>query len=85
MVNTGNPMVNASTIASPTSPGFRNTSLIALAAMASLMALLGENFFAPADRGATCQAQLFLLLAVAARVDAPAARQPAPERRGSVR
>jgi len=37
--------------------------------MASVMALLGENFFEPADRGTTFQAQLFLLLAVAARAD----------------
>jgi O-antigen ligase len=50
---------------------------IALAAMASLMALLGENFFEPADRGSTYQAQLFLLLAVAARVDAPGPRRSA--------
>lgn len=55
-------------------PGLR---AVALATMASLMALLGENFFEPADRGATFQAQLFVLFAVAARTAALAApREP---------
>jgi O-antigen ligase len=48
------------------------TQAVALATMASLMALLGENFFEPADRGTTFQAQLFLLFAVAARAAVPA-------------
>jgi hypothetical protein len=41
--------------------------MVALATMASLMALLGENFFEPADRGSIFQAQLFLLFAIASR------------------
>ena len=38
---------------------------VALAVMASLMALLGEYFFEPTDRGGSFQAQLFTLLALA--------------------
>lgn len=38
---------------------------VALATMASLMALLGENFFEPADRGSMYQAQLLMLFALA--------------------
>lgn len=51
--------------------GDASTRMIALAAMAALTALLGENFFEPADRGSTVQAHLFLLFAVAARAVAP--------------
>jgi O-antigen ligase len=47
------------------------TRAIALATMASLMAVLGENFFEPADRGSTFQSQLFMLFAVAARAAVP--------------
>lgn len=50
------------------------TRAVALAAMASLMALLGENFFEPADRGSSPQAQLLMLFAVAARAAAPSGR-----------
>jgi hypothetical protein len=39
---------------------------VALAALASLTALLGESFFEPTDRGVVFQAQIFLLFAVAA-------------------
>lgn len=39
---------------------------IALAALASLAALLGESFFEPTDRGVVFQAQIFLLFALAA-------------------
>jgi O-antigen ligase len=52
--------------------GDRATRAVALAAMASLMAVFAENFFEPADRGATFQAQLLMLLAVAARAGAAA-------------
>ena len=52
--------------------GDGSTRAVALATMASLMALLGENFFEPADRGPVFQAQLFLLFAMAARVPAAA-------------
>lgn len=48
---------------------------VALAAMASLMALFGENFFEPADRGSVFQSQLLLVFAIAARA---AALVPAP-------
>lgn len=53
----------AATLRLPAAPA----RMVALATMASLMALLGENFFEPADRGSIFQAQLFLLFAVAAR------------------
>jgi hypothetical protein len=48
---------------------------VALAAMASLMALLGESFFEPTDRGVVFQAQIFVLFAVASigRARAPEA------------
>jgi O-antigen ligase len=38
---------------------------LALAAMASLMALLGESFFEPTDRGVLFQAELFVLFGLA--------------------
>jgi hypothetical protein len=50
--------------------GDPSTRALALATMASLIALLGENFFEPADRGTIYQAQLLMLFAVAARVGA---------------
>lgn len=49
---------------------------VALAALASLVALLGESFFEPTDRGVVFQAQLFVLFALAAIGRA----QPAPAR-----
>jgi hypothetical protein len=51
------------------------TRALALAAMATLMALLGENFFEPADRGVAFQSQLLLVFAIAActRATAPVA------------
>jgi hypothetical protein len=54
---------------------------VALAAMASLIALLGDYFFEPLDRGVMPQAQLFMLLAVAALSlpEPGAAAQPAQE------
>jgi O-antigen ligase len=56
------------------------TTTVGVAAMASLMALLGENFFEPADRGSTYQAQLLLLFAVAVRAGVGDSRSAA--RRG---
>lgn len=38
---------------------------LVLATMSSVMALLGENFFEPVDRGVVFQAQLFILFALA--------------------
>jgi hypothetical protein len=62
------------------SSGRGPTRAIALATMASLMALVGENFFEPADRGSTVQAHLFLLFAVAACVTAPERASGGPTR-----
>lgn len=45
---------------------------VALATMATLMALLGEYFFEPTDRGTVFQAQLFSLFALAAICRQPA-------------
>jgi hypothetical protein len=52
---------------------------IALATMASLVALLGESFFEPTDRGIVFQAQIFLLFGLAAVGRAPAGPPRCPE------
>lgn len=57
------------------------TRTVTLAAMAALMALLGENFFEPADRGVVFQAELFILFALAA-IYRPAFLPPACTRSG---
>jgi hypothetical protein len=49
---------------------------IALATFVSLVAILGESFFEPANHGIALQAQLFTLLAIAAVV--PASQRPHP-------
>jgi O-antigen ligase len=61
------------TLAQRIRSGHASTQAVSLATMASLMALLGENFFEPADRGSTFQAQLFMLFAMAARAATPSA------------
>jgi hypothetical protein len=55
------------------------TRAIALATMAALLALLGENFFEPADRGSVYQSQLCLLFALSAAGANVAARSVRPE------
>ena len=47
------------------------TRAIALATFASLVAILGESFFEPTNHGVLLQAQLFLLLGIAATTPAP--------------
>ncbi len=53
---------------------------VALAAMASIMAVVGDSFFEPLDRGVMYQAQLFTLLAIAAVLPGLSAAQDGPGR-----